>query len=71
MRSEILYRTEISSQFHDLRLLYSPGKTPFSHAIGGWVIPQNRFEQFLEEREKMHYGQHNNQSETASYSFSL
>jgi hypothetical protein len=50
MRSEIPYPMEISSQFHDLRLLYSSGKNPFSHTIEGRVIPQTRFEQFLEQK---------------------
>lgn len=71
MRSEIRYQMEISSQFHDLQPLYSTGKTPFSHRGGDWVIPQTRFQQSIEEKNKMHCEQPNNQSEEASYSFSL
>jgi len=71
MRSEIRYQMEISSQFHELQPLYSTRKTPFFHTVGGWVIPQTRFEQSIEEKNKMHREQPNNQSEAASYSFSL
>lgn len=71
MLAEIQYQMEISSQFHDLQPLYSIGKTPFSHTIGSSVIPQTRFEQSRGEKNIMHCGQPNNQSETASQNFSL